>query len=275
MGSYLAVVYSWRTLSGESGIINSLLQASHVTSAPVEFLLFSRIAVVIAEVNFFLPLTTLRASSRASPRSRPGSSRRSRDLGASAWTTLRRITLRWRGTRCSGPRCSCSSSRRGTTSRRCSSAGSARARRSGRLIADQLGTTLNYPLGRGDRVRDVRACSLVVVVVLPREHACGRSATEAHRMIGRSRLLRRGRDRVGRLHLAAARRGARVRVQRRFEPELAAARALAPMVPADLRGRGVPFGTEERARSPRSRPRSSPVPSAPRRRSRSLGAPPG
>jgi spermidine/putrescine transport system permease protein len=92
MGSYLAVVYSWRTLSGESGIINSLLQAAHVTSAPVGFLLFSRIAVVIAEVNFFLPLTTLVIFSSLSSIP-PGLEPASRDLGASAWTTLRRITL--------------------------------------------------------------------------------------------------------------------------------------------------------------------------------------
>ena len=58
MGSYLALVYSWRTLSGEHGIINSLLEAARVTRGPLGILLFSRLAVITAEVNFFLPLTT-------------------------------------------------------------------------------------------------------------------------------------------------------------------------------------------------------------------------
>jgi spermidine/putrescine transport system permease protein len=59
MGSYLALIYSWRTLSGESGIFNSLLQALNVIDRPLHILLFSRVAVVVAEVNFFLPFTTL------------------------------------------------------------------------------------------------------------------------------------------------------------------------------------------------------------------------
>ena len=40
MGSYLALIYSWRTLSGESGIFNSLLERLHITHAPLGILLF-------------------------------------------------------------------------------------------------------------------------------------------------------------------------------------------------------------------------------------------
>ena len=54
---------------------------------------------------------------------------------------------RSRARRCSAPRCSCSSCRRATTSRRCSSAGIGSSGTFGTLIADQLSTTLNYPLG--------------------------------------------------------------------------------------------------------------------------------
>jgi len=92
MGSYLALIYSWRTLSGERGIINSLLQTAHLTDHPLSLILFSRTAVVIAEVNFFLPFTTLVlfASLTAIP---SGLDAAARDLGASRTMTLRRIVL--------------------------------------------------------------------------------------------------------------------------------------------------------------------------------------
>ena len=92
MGSYLALIYSWRTLSGQSGIFNSLLQALHVTRGPLSILLFSRVAVITAEVNFFLPFTTLvlYSSLSAIPQELEAAAR---DLGASRAMTLRRIML--------------------------------------------------------------------------------------------------------------------------------------------------------------------------------------
>ena len=83
MGSYLALIYSWRTLSGEHGIINSLLQAVHLTDTAQRDPVLSH-GVVIAEVNSScpsLPSSCSRASrrsTRASRRPRVTSARRGR-----------------------------------------------------------------------------------------------------------------------------------------------------------------------------------------------------
>jgi spermidine/putrescine transport system permease protein len=164
MGSYLAVVYSWRTLSGESGIINSLLQAAHVTNAPVGFLLFSRIAVVIAEVNFFLPLTTLVIFSSLSSIP-PGLEPASRDLGASAWTTLRRITLPLAGNALFGATLFVFFLSAGDYITPVFLGGIGSSATFGTLIADQLGTTLNYPLGAATAFVMFVLFAVVVVVL--------------------------------------------------------------------------------------------------------------
>jgi spermidine/putrescine transport system permease protein len=146
MGSYLALIYSWRTLSGESGIFNSLLQAVHVTRGPLSVLLFSRIAVVVAEVNFFLPFTTLVLFSSLSAISRdlePAA----RDLGASGWTTLRRITLPLSGSALYGATIFVFFLSAGDYITPVFLGGIGSSATFGTLIADQLSTTLNYPLG--------------------------------------------------------------------------------------------------------------------------------
>jgi spermidine/putrescine transport system permease protein len=146
MGSYLALIYSWRTLSGESGIINSLLQALHVTSRPLGVLLFSRLAVIVAEVNFFLPFTTLVLYSSLASISvelEPAS----RDLGASKWMTLRRIILPLTGSAVFGAGLFVMFLSAGDYITPVFLGGVRASGTVGTLIADQLSTTLNYPLG--------------------------------------------------------------------------------------------------------------------------------
>jgi spermidine/putrescine transport system permease protein len=92
MASYLVRIYAWRTLLGEQGLINDALRSVHVISEPLGFLLFSRFAVVVAQVNLFLPFTALvlyASLSGVSPQLAEGA----RDLGARRVETLRRVLL--------------------------------------------------------------------------------------------------------------------------------------------------------------------------------------
>ena len=92
MASYLVRVYAWRTLLGETGIVNSALIAAGITDRPIEFLLFSRVSVVIAEVSLLMPFAALAffpALSGIGPEFREAAS----DLGAGPVQTLGRITV--------------------------------------------------------------------------------------------------------------------------------------------------------------------------------------
>lgn len=92
LASYLARVYAWRTLMGSQGIINTGLQALGVIHSPLGWLLFSRVAIISAEVNLYMPVATLILY--AALAGIPGELREvSRDLGAGRFQTLRRITL--------------------------------------------------------------------------------------------------------------------------------------------------------------------------------------
>ena len=92
LASYLARVYAWRTLMGDNGVINSALQSIGVIDHPLGWLLFSRVAVVAAEVNLYMPITTLIAFASLSGVA-PEVREVSRDLGAGPFQTLRRVTL--------------------------------------------------------------------------------------------------------------------------------------------------------------------------------------
>lgn len=58
-GGYLVRIYAWRTILGERGLINSLLESSGVIDRPLRSLIFSRFAVVVTLVNFLLPFGVL------------------------------------------------------------------------------------------------------------------------------------------------------------------------------------------------------------------------
>jgi spermidine/putrescine transport system permease protein len=92
MASYLVRIFAWRTLLGESGIINSFLTGIGLIGQPLDFLLFSRASAVLAEVALFMPLAGLAfyaALSGISPDYREAA----RDLGAGRPQTLLRITI--------------------------------------------------------------------------------------------------------------------------------------------------------------------------------------
>ena len=92
MASYLVCVYAWRTLLGETGIVNSAMMAIGLTTKPLEFLLFSRLSVVIAEASLLMPFAALALFSALSG---VGNEFReaARDLGSGPLQTFRRVTL--------------------------------------------------------------------------------------------------------------------------------------------------------------------------------------
>ena len=92
MASYLARIYAWRTILGEQGILNSALASIGLTDKPIELLLFSRTAVIIAQVNIFLPFTTLLLYSSLLSIERD-LRESARDLGAAPGEVIRRIVI--------------------------------------------------------------------------------------------------------------------------------------------------------------------------------------
>lgn len=59
IGSYLARIYSWRSILGSSGLVDFILVSLGLTDAPIDWLIFNRFAVVVALVNLFLPFAFL------------------------------------------------------------------------------------------------------------------------------------------------------------------------------------------------------------------------
>jgi spermidine/putrescine transport system permease protein len=92
LASYLARIYAWRTLMGDNGIINSTLRAAGVIHHPIGWLIFSRVPVILAEVNLYLPIATLIlfASLSGIPFELEEAAR---DLGAGRLQALRRVIV--------------------------------------------------------------------------------------------------------------------------------------------------------------------------------------
>ena len=59
LGGYLVRIYAWRIVLGTEGVLNSALGALGLSHNPLQFLLFSRSAVVVALVNIYIPFTAL------------------------------------------------------------------------------------------------------------------------------------------------------------------------------------------------------------------------
>ena len=57
--SYLVRAYAWKTILGTDGILNTLLQYVHLTSHPLDFLLYSPFAVVLTLTHIYTPFTFL------------------------------------------------------------------------------------------------------------------------------------------------------------------------------------------------------------------------
>ena len=57
--SYLVRAYAWKTILGSDGVLNTLLQYVHLTSHPLDFLLYSPFAVVLTLTHIYTPFTFL------------------------------------------------------------------------------------------------------------------------------------------------------------------------------------------------------------------------
>src|SRR5882672_9389482 len=57
--SYLVRAYAWKTILGSDGVLNTLLQYAHLTSHPLDFLLYSPFAVVLTLTHIYTPFTLL------------------------------------------------------------------------------------------------------------------------------------------------------------------------------------------------------------------------
>jgi spermidine/putrescine transport system permease protein len=90
--SYLVRIYGWRMILGSNGFVNSTLEQLGLIEQPLEFLLYNPIAVVIALVHIYMPVTLLMLLS-ALRDVRPEYLEAARDLGATSVTTLFRVTI--------------------------------------------------------------------------------------------------------------------------------------------------------------------------------------
>ena len=85
--SYLVRAYAWKTILGSECVLNALLQYSHFTKHPLDFLLYSPFAVVLTLTHIYTPFTFLPiyASLEHVPRSLIEASH---DLGATPFQTF-------------------------------------------------------------------------------------------------------------------------------------------------------------------------------------------
>jgi len=88
--SYLVRAYAWKTILGSDGVLNTLLQYAHLTSHPLDFLLYTPFAVVLTLTHIYTPFTFLPiyASLEHIPRNLVEASH---DLGASPAQTFWRV----------------------------------------------------------------------------------------------------------------------------------------------------------------------------------------
>jgi spermidine/putrescine transport system permease protein len=90
--SYLVRIYAWRTMLGEHGIVNEALIRVGLVDEPLSFLLYSRVAVVVALVHILLPFAVLMTYTAFRPLE-PRFLECAADLGASTLTRWRRVIL--------------------------------------------------------------------------------------------------------------------------------------------------------------------------------------
>ncbi len=90
--SYLVRGYAWKTILGSDGVFNGFLQYVHLTHRPVEFFLYSPFAVILTLTHIYTPFVFLPvyAALEHVPRNLVEASH---DLGASPWSTFRRVIL--------------------------------------------------------------------------------------------------------------------------------------------------------------------------------------
>jgi spermidine/putrescine transport system permease protein len=90
--SYLIRVFAWMNIFGDQGVANTALMKLGLIHSPAAFLGFGRFAIVVTFVYLLFPLTFL-TTYIALERSDPALRDAAKDLGASRWRTLARVTL--------------------------------------------------------------------------------------------------------------------------------------------------------------------------------------
>jgi spermidine/putrescine transport system permease protein len=90
--SYLVRAYAWKTILGSDGVLNTLFEYLHLTSHPLDFLLYSPFAVVLTLTHIYTPFAFLPiyAALEHIPRNLVEASH---DLGASPRQTFWRVIL--------------------------------------------------------------------------------------------------------------------------------------------------------------------------------------
>ena len=91
-GGYLVRIYAWRTILGIEGVVNGTLLTLGWITDPIREILNSPFAVVVALVNFLIPLAVLPIYASMQNVS-PGLIEAARDLGSSRLDITRRIML--------------------------------------------------------------------------------------------------------------------------------------------------------------------------------------
>jgi spermidine/putrescine transport system permease protein len=90
--SYLVRIYAWRSILGQSGLINSGLLRLGVIDHPLGFLLYNKFSVTVALVHIFLPYVVLVLYAGFAPLA-PALLESAQDLGANATVRWRRVVL--------------------------------------------------------------------------------------------------------------------------------------------------------------------------------------
>lgn len=90
--SYLVRAYAWKTILGQSGVLNGLLLSLGIIDQPLTILLYSKWALIIALTHIYVPFTLMPifAVLESIPRSLKEASQ---DLYASRWQTFLRVIL--------------------------------------------------------------------------------------------------------------------------------------------------------------------------------------
>jgi spermidine/putrescine transport system permease protein len=91
-GGYLVKIYAWKAILSANGLLNSVLIALGLTDAPLGWLIFNSGAVIVALTHFLLPFAILPIYSELR-NVRDITLDAARDLGASPWTTTRKVVI--------------------------------------------------------------------------------------------------------------------------------------------------------------------------------------
>lgn len=161
--SYLVRIYAWKAILGDQGLVNRILLDLDLITEPLRFLLYGYFAIVLTLVYVYLPFAVLliyAGLQNIDRRVFEGS----RDLGASRFRTLRKVTVPL-----TAPAlwvtfavCFILTTADYVTPQL---VGGLKGQMVGRVISDQFGGGANYPLGAAMAVILVVAMALVLGLV--------------------------------------------------------------------------------------------------------------